>query len=112
MQYLAKYIPGTDHDKRVFNEVRRALSIKCNCVLFKDEDECKAVFEEIKKQLYYYTVEWLNGFDNPLEDDVVLSVSRGKHLTYSIGTVHFFKCKRTFTPNLSTEEEDGNDSVQ
>lgn len=104
MQYLARYIPGRDHDKRVEAEVRAVLTIKCNNVLFKDKEECEAVFEEIKKRLYYYEVEWLNGFDNPLEDDVILSVNRGKRLSCSIGTVHFFKCKRTFIPNLEPEE--------
>lgn len=104
MQYLAKFIPGRDHDRLVEAQVRAVLSIKCNNVLFKNEDECKAVFEEIKKQFDYYDVSWLNGFDNTLDDDVILSVSRSKSLNYSIGTVHFFKCKRSFTPNLEPEE--------
>lgn len=104
MQYLAKFIPGRDHDRHVEAEVRAVLSIKCNNVLFKDEDECQAVFEEIKKRFDYYEVRWLNDFKNPLEDNVILSVSRSANLTYSIGTVHFFKCKRSFTPNLEPEE--------
>lgn len=105
MKYLAKYIPGTDHDKRVVEEVRNVLVLKCNCVVFENKEECEQVADEIKKLLYYYDVEWLNGFDNPLEDDVVLSVSRGKRLTWSIGTVHFFKCKRTFQPTIQVDNQ-------
>lgn len=103
MKYLGIYMQGTDNDRDVIAEVRGVLAIKCHCVLFKNEAECNAVYEEIKERLHHYTVEWLNGFYDPLDDDVVLSVSRGKILPHSIGTVHFFKCKRTFQPNVSAD---------
>lgn len=101
MQYLGIYASGQDHDRKVFNEVRDVLSMKGNGVLFKNEDECQQLFEEVTARLPYYHVEWLNDFDcDPLEESIVLAVSRGKQITYSIGYLHLYRCKRTFTPNV------------
>lgn len=101
MQYLAIYSSGRDHDRKVFDEVRDVLSVKCNGVLFKDEEECRRAFDEIKARLPYYHAEWLNDFGcDPLEECIVLSVARSKHITYGIGYLHFYRCKRTFTPDV------------
>lgn len=101
MQYLAIYYVGNDKDRDLLCEVRQVLTTKCNGVLFKDEEECQRAFEEIKASLPALRVEWLNGFDcDPLEECIVLAVSRSKEATQSIGYLLFYRCKRTFTPNI------------
>lgn len=101
MKYLAIYASGSEKDRDLFNEVRNVLSMKCNGVLFKDEAECQQAFEEIKVQFPTFCVEWLNGFDcDPKEESIVLSVARDKDTPHGIGYLHFYRCKRTFTPNI------------
>lgn len=101
MQYLGIFASGQDHDRQVFNEVREVLSLKGNGVLFKNEEECQTLFDEVKSRFPMYHVEWLNGFDSdPLVESIVLAVSRGKQITYGIGYLHLYRCKRTFEPGV------------
>lgn len=96
MKYFAIYTGGHDDDKALFGQVRTLLRTIAHRRLYDDKEQCLAVQKAIEQKLpmgYGLITEWLNGWDDPMQESVVLSIARSKTLPYSIGCIHFYKIR-------------------
>jgi len=96
MKYFCIYSEGQEKDKEVFNRVRGIMKEKADRYLFENKEECLALAEKITNELpehFHLSAEWLNEWDNPMQEAVVFSVARSKTLPYSIGYLHFYKVR-------------------
>lgn len=96
MKYFCIYVDGQEKDKEIFNRVRGIMKVKADRYLFDSKDECLEMANLIEKELpkqFHLSAEWLNGWDDPLQEAVVFSVARSKTLPYSICTLHFYKVR-------------------
>lgn len=96
MKYFCIYSEGQEEDKEVFNRVRGILKVNADRYLFESKEECMEITERIVKMLpahFHLSAEWLNGWDDPMQESVVFSVARSKTLPYSVGYLHFYKVR-------------------
>lgn len=96
MKYLALYCGGQEDDKDLFNQVREIIKVNADRVPFDSKEECLAMAERIKGQLpmgYNLHCDWLNGWDNPIQESVVFSVARSSTMSYAVAYLHFYKVR-------------------
>ena len=96
MKYFCIYVEGHDKDKEVFNRVRGIMKVNADRFLLNNKEECVKLAQAITEALpehFHLSAEWLNGWDDPLQESVIFSVARSKTLPYSIGTLHFYKVR-------------------
>lgn len=96
MKYFCIYVEGQDKDKEIFNRVRGIMKVNADRLLLADKEECLKLAQVITDALpeqFHLSTEWLNGWNDPMQESVVFSVARSKTLPYSIGTLHFYKAR-------------------
>lgn len=96
MKYFCIYVDGQEKDKEIFNRVRGIMKVNADRILLENKEECLELVRTITAALpeqFHLSAEWLNGWDDPMQESVVFSVARSKTLPYSIGTLHFYKVR-------------------
>lgn len=96
MKYFCIYSDGQEEDKEIFNRVRGILKVNADRYLLESKEECLELAERITAALpeqFNLSAEWLNGWDDPMQEAVVFSVARSKTLPYSIGYLLFYKVR-------------------
>lgn len=96
MKYFCIYSDGQEKDKEIFNRVRGIMKVDADRYLFESKEECLALAEKITAELpehFHLSAEWLNGWDDPMQEAVIFSVSRSKTIPYAIGYLHFYKVR-------------------